>query len=66
MQSYNVTWEIEIAADDPVEAAKVARTYQLDLSKRTTVFDVFDEEGEVTRVDLLEVDPWGSVIWPDA
>jgi hypothetical protein len=53
MQTYFVTWEIEVPADDPIEAAQAARALQLDLSRRTTVFDVFDEEGEVTRVDLL-------------
>ncbi len=48
-------WEIEIDAETPIEAAKKALEYQRDPFGQATVFDVFDEDGEVTRVDLLDL-----------
>jgi len=56
MTSYSVNWEIEIDAESPVEAARQALTIHRDQNSTATVFDVFDEEGNCTRVDLLEIE----------
>lgn len=56
MNDYRVTWEIDIYADTPEEAARRALEIQLDSISTATVFDVLDEEGETTRVDLYELD----------
>jgi hypothetical protein len=48
-----VTWEIEVNAENPVEAAKLARAAQLNLDTRSTVFQVFSEDTEdPSLVDL--------------
>lgn len=53
---YLVTWEIEVAAENPVEAAKLARAAQIRPNARATVFDVTNEYAEdVIRVDLTAV-----------
>lgn len=54
MQTYKVAWEIDIEASSPKEAAEVARHYQTVEGTTATVFDVRDETGKLTRVDLLE------------
>jgi hypothetical protein len=54
MRSYRVFWEMDIEADCPEEAAQMARYYQTKPSTTATVFDVRDEKGELTRIDLLE------------
>lgn len=53
MPSYNVTWDIEIDADSPEEAARKALLIQRDPTSMAQVFDVSDGE-EITRVDLLD------------
>lgn len=50
---YLVTWEIDIDADSPKEAAEKARHIQLDPESMATVFEVF-ADGTRVRVDLLE------------
>ncbi|MCP4993950.1 MAG: hypothetical protein GY934_09225 [Gammaproteobacteria bacterium] len=55
MPTYNLVWEIEIDAETPTEAARKALKYQRNPLGQATVFDVFDESGEVTRVDLLDL-----------
>jgi hypothetical protein len=45
---------MDIEADCPEEAAQMARYYQTKPSTTATVFDVRDEKGELTRIDLLE------------
>jgi len=55
MPTYLVTWEIDVTARNPVEAAIKALQIQKDWQSRAKVFDVHfgDEEiGETTRVDL--------------
>jgi hypothetical protein len=54
IRTYRVTWEIDIDATSPKAAAKKAREYQIDPDSTATVFDVFNENGKVTRVDLME------------
>jgi len=54
MKEYLVQWEIELKADSPLQAAKLAREIQADRSSLAVVFDVADEKGETVRVDLME------------
>lgn len=51
-QFYHVTWEIDIGAASPKEAAEKALAIQRDPGSLATVFDVADEAGNLTRVDL--------------
>ena len=53
-QDYLVVWEINIQAETPEEAARVAREYQLDPTAQVQTFDVIDESGNVTRINLDE------------
>ena len=57
-QNYLVTWEIDVTAKSPEEAARKARELQQRSSEGygAGVFDVTDDEGNVTRVDLDEID----------
>lgn len=56
---YRVTWEIDVEADSPIEAAKKAQEIQWDLSSTATVFTV--ECGEKPHakmvIDLAEKEP---------
>jgi hypothetical protein len=53
---YLVIWEIEVVADDPVEAAKLARAAQTQPNTKATVFDVFGEGADgAIRVDLTAI-----------
>ena len=52
MQTYNVTWEIEIIATSPEEAAKEALKIQRDPTSIATVFEVWGENGENHKIDL--------------
>jgi hypothetical protein len=56
IRTYKLIWEIDIDAASPKAAAKKAREYQLDPDSTATVFDVFNEKGKKTRVDLLGLD----------
>lgn len=61
-RTYLVTWEIEVDASSPVEAARQAQELQQHPTT-ATVFSVccieseeaFEEQGSVVRVDLSEV-----------
>ncbi len=52
-KQYRVRWEIDVDAGSAVEAARLALAEQRDLDSFGTVFEVFDETGELTVVDLL-------------
>jgi hypothetical protein len=54
-QIYFVTWEIDIEAETPIEAAQKALEIQRRPGSIANVFDVTDEAGEKTRVDLEEL-----------
>jgi hypothetical protein len=57
MTTYSITWEIEIDAKTPEEAARKVLEIQRDPASIATVFDVYDnKDGNCTRVDLLEQD----------
>lgn len=57
MADYAVTWEFDsIDADSPEDAARMARAAQIREGTIATVFDVTDEQGNTTRIDLTEID----------
>ncbi len=57
VKPFFVTWEIDIDASSPEEAARKALKIQRDPESVATVFDVFDGDGRstATRVDLDEI-----------
>jgi hypothetical protein len=57
MKSFLVTWEINVDAESPEQAAKLARHYQLKPDSTADVFDVIecDGDGKVVRIDLTEL-----------
>jgi hypothetical protein len=56
MPEYHVTWEIELNADSPCEAAVKALAIQRDPDSIATVFDVTDKAGTTEQIDLAEVE----------
>jgi hypothetical protein len=54
MPIYHLTWEIDIDASSPREAAEKALAIQRDQGSIATVFDVVDEGGDSVRIDLEE------------
>jgi len=56
MKAYHVTWEIDIWAENQVEAAKEALGIQRDPSSSATVFTVQEKDtDEQVEIDLDEV-----------
>jgi len=59
---YTVNWVVNVDADSPEEAAKICREMQLDKDSIATVFNIVDNKGNVTTVDLgineFETEPW--------
>jgi hypothetical protein len=52
---FHVTWEIDIDATGPKEAAREARAIQLTPGMSATVFDVWSyAAGKMHRIDLIE------------
>lgn len=56
MPSYRLTWEIDAEASSPEEAARWAWETMRKPGSTANVFDVTDENGVTTRVDLQEID----------
>jgi hypothetical protein len=52
MQTYQVTWTIEVEAETPLEAAQLARESQEE-GTEALFFEVEDTTGAVTGIDLL-------------
>lgn len=53
---YRVSWEIDIEADSPLEAAQKARHYQTKPDTTATVFDVRAEDSaNALRIDLTAI-----------
>jgi hypothetical protein len=50
VKSYSVSWEIELDAETPQDAARLARRYML--ATGTDSFTVCDDQGNVTSVEL--------------
>ena len=53
-QRYLVTWEMDIYADSPWEAAEKAWDYMRHPFSTANVFTVIDKNGVETIIDLLE------------
>ncbi len=54
-KSYLVSWDIDIDADSPEEAAQMAREIQLDPESFATIFMVKDKStGKAITVDTLD------------
>src|SRR2546427_77361 len=51
-KDYHVSWDIDLVADSPTDAARQALRIQRDPDSIATVFDVADEEGNIERIDL--------------
>lgn len=49
---YRVVWEIDLDADSPEEAAAKARKIHRDPASLAGVFDVYDEDGKRSHIDL--------------
>jgi hypothetical protein len=62
MPGYHVCWDIEVVAETAIEAARLARTIQLDPSTLASVFEVMRKEdydnfeGDWEVVDLWALD----------
>ncbi len=50
---YRVIWEIDLDAEDPRQAARLARALQLSPDSLATFFQVLDPDNKQTNVDLL-------------
>ena len=53
-QRFHVMWEIDLYAETPQEAAEQAWELMRALDSTACVFEVFDEGGCGTQVDLME------------
>lgn len=53
-QRFHVVWEIDIYANTPREAAKQAFAHMQRLNTTANYFEVYDQDGEKTIVDLEE------------
>lgn len=56
MPQYRVTWEIDIEAETPEEAARKALAIQRNPASTATVFNVTAEDGEMEDVDITELE----------
>lgn len=55
-KQYHVSWEIEVYAESPREAAEKCLAIHRNPDSTATVFDVieFESDGEAIRIDLTE------------
>lgn len=60
MNEYRITWEIDLHANTPEEAARAARAIQLRADSMATVFEVTGADGTPHRIDLDEIDQEAS------
>ena len=54
MSEYHVVWAIDIDAESPQEAAKLANEILQEPGNDAVVFTVVDEDGKGVIVDLIE------------
>ncbi len=54
MNHYCISWNIDIEAETPREAAEEALKVQRDPESMATVFEVRDKTGNITTIDLEE------------
>lgn len=57
---FRVVWEIDIDADDPVQAAKIAEEIQRDPQSIANVYAVYDSKGDLHMVDRATATGSGS------
>ena len=57
---YVATWQIEIDADSPEDAARQAWEHMRRPDSRANVFDIISEDGSSARVDLTELAEWNA------
>lgn len=61
MTDYRVTWSIDITADSPVEAARLALAIQRDPRSTATVFNVQgDGDSRGLTINLADEDSGGA------
>jgi hypothetical protein len=53
-KEYHVSWEIDLYAESPREAAERALAIQRNPDSMATVFVVADEEGNIEHIDLKD------------
>lgn len=56
MQRFRVRWEIDIAAENEIDASVEALRIQRDPESIATIFDVINAAGVVKEVDLLTLE----------
>lgn len=56
LTEFHVTWKIEVYADNPEHAARLAWEIMRKPDSMADVFDVLAEGQEAVRVDLTEID----------
>ena len=63
MADFKVTWEIDLVAETPEDAARQALAIQRDPKSLATVFDVIDNYTmqEPERIDLIKIDQERSI-----
>lgn len=54
---YTIVWEIQIEADSPEEAARLARAVQLDPNAQVGAFDVWDKSTRPATVTFIDLTP---------
>lgn len=52
MQSYRVVWEIDLDAETPIDAARLALEIQRDPNSLATEFSVLDAQHNQVQIDL--------------
>lgn len=55
-RTYRVNWAIDIEADSPADAAKIARQLQLNPNSQATFFEVEIDEHISRCIDVLDGD----------
>jgi len=58
---YHVFWEVELDADGPIEAAKIALEMQRDPQSMATVFELVDENEITYKIDADNNDVISSI-----
>ena len=60
MPHYVATWQMEIEADTPEDAARQAWGHMRREDSTANVFEIIAEDGERARVDLTELAEWNE------
>ena len=60
MAHFVATWQMDIEADSPEDAARQAWEHMRRPDSAANVFDVISEDGDTARVDLTELAEWNA------